>query len=128
MSLVSVVIVIVKIRISLQWIRRVLFLVLPKKVFITRFFFFDLIELVSFDELYSFDDESDDVGSDSGSAGTCNFPLCFDDYVGLVGKSVGRVSGIGFGIFFQQESIQLVTLFRWSCLYQKESIPKVVDS
>ena len=34
----------------------------------------------------------------------------------------------GLAVFFQQESIQLVTLFRWLCLYQKDSSPKVVDS
>ena len=34
----------------------------------------------------------------------------------------------GLAVFFQQESIQLVTLCRWLCLYQKDSSPKVVDS
>ena len=53
-----------------------------------------------------FDDESDDNGSDSGSAGTCAFPFCFDesfgfvgDYVGRVEESIGCVSGVGSDTF-----------------------------
>ena len=46
-----------------------------------------------------FDDESDNDGSGSGSAGTCAFPFCSDEYVGSVGKSVGRVRGVSSGIF-----------------------------
>ena len=63
------------------------------------FLLFDLLELLSFDELYLFDDESDDDGSGSGSADTCDFPFCSDESVGSVGKSVGRVSGMGSVIF-----------------------------
>ena len=37
-------------------------------------------------------DKSDDDGSDSGSSGTCTFPLRFE-------KSVVRVSALGSGVF-----------------------------
>ena len=39
-----------------------------------------------------FDDESDNDGSGSRSPGTCTFSFCS-------GKSVGRVSGLGSGVF-----------------------------
>ena len=55
---------------------------------------------MSFDKLYSFDYESDDDGSISGSPGTCAFPFCYDESVGSVGESVGRVCGVGSGVFF----------------------------
>ena len=54
---------------------------------------------------YLLNDESDDDGSDSGSSGMCSFPLRFDD-------PVGRVSGLGYGVFYQQESSPNVTFFR----------------
>ena len=47
--------------------------------------------MVSFEESDSFDDESGDDGSDSGSNGTCSFPFYFHESVGGVGDSVGRV-------------------------------------
>ena len=58
------------------------FLCLPRFVFLLRLFFFDLLELVSFDEL-DFFDESDSRGSGSGSPG----------------KSVGNAGDVGFGNF-----------------------------
>ena len=61
----------------------------------------NLLELVSFEKLDFFDNESDDDGSDYRSAGTCNFPFRSDQSVGRVGESVGCVSGMGSGIFFQ---------------------------
>ena len=39
-----------------------------------------------------FNDESENDGSGSSSSGTCSFPFCFID-------SVGRVSGVGSGVF-----------------------------
>ena len=51
-----------------------------------------LLELLSFDELDFFDDESDDDGSGSGSPGTCAFPFCS-------GNSSGSFSGVGSGVF-----------------------------
>ena len=52
------------------------------------------------------DDESDDDGYDSGSAGTCTFNFCFEDSVGCVDNSVGCVDnsvgfvcGVGPGVF-----------------------------
>ena len=54
----------------------------------SRFFFFDLLEFLSFDELDLFDDESDDDGSVSGSPGTCDLPF-------FSGNCVGCVSGVG---------------------------------
>ena len=42
-----------------------------------------------------FDDDYDDDGSGSGSPGMCTFPFCSDKSVGSVGKSVGRVRGVG---------------------------------
>ena len=47
---------------------------------------------MSSDEPDSLEDESENGGSDSGSSGTCSFPLHFDD-------SVARVSGSGSGVF-----------------------------
>ena len=55
--------------------------------------------MVSFKKSYSFNDESYDDESDSGSAGKCAFIFRFDDSVGHVGESVGRVSGVGSGFF-----------------------------
>ena len=52
----------------------------------------DLLYLLSSDESDFFNDESDDDGSESGSAGTCAFPFCSDD-------SVGHFSGMGTNIF-----------------------------
>ena len=84
--------------------------------------------MVLLDKSDSVDDKSDDDGSGSGSAGTCTFPFHFDESVGRVGESVDRVSGVSLAFFFQKESSQLVTFFYWSCLYQKDSSSKVVDS
>ena len=97
--------------------------------------FIYLPEFLSFDESDSFDDESNNDGSDSGSAGTRASPFCFDysvgrvgDSVGCVEESVGRVSGMGLAFFYRQESNQLAKFFCWSCSYQKELSSKVVDS
>ena len=57
------------------------------------------MELVSFEELDLFDDESEDDGYVSVSASTCNYPFCSNEPVGSVVKPVGRVSGIGSGVF-----------------------------
>ena len=38
-------------------------------------------------------------GSDSGFAGTCAFTFFFDEYVGRVDKFLGRVCGMGSGVF-----------------------------
>ena len=65
-------------------------------------FLFDLLELISFDRLDLFDDESDDDGSESGSPGTCDFTFCYDESVGSVGESICCVRGMVSGIFFQQ--------------------------
>ena len=45
------------------------------------------------------DDESDNDGYDPGSAGTCAFHLRFEESVGCVDDSVGRVHGVGSGVF-----------------------------
>ena len=55
--------------------------------------------MLSSDELYFLDDESDNDGSDSKSAGTCNFLFRFEDSVGRVEYSVGRVCGVDSGVF-----------------------------
>ena len=62
--------------------------------------------MLSVEKLYLFDAESDDDGSNYGSAGTCAFPFRFDDpvdrfenSVGSVENSVGRVCGVGYGVF-----------------------------
>ena len=54
---------------------------------------------MSFEEFYIFNDESDNDGSGSGSPGTCAFPFCFGKSVDSVGKSIGRVHGVGFRVF-----------------------------
>ena len=60
---------------------------------------------MSFRGLYSFDDESDDDGSISGSPSTCTFPFFSDESVGSVGESVGRVCGVGSGVFFNSNRV-----------------------
>ena len=77
------------------------------------------MQFLSSDESYLLNDEPDDDGSDYGSAGACDFPFHFDESVGRVVESVGRVSGMGSGVLSRQESSQLVTFYRWSCMYQK---------
>ena len=81
--------------------------------------------MISFKKLYLLGDNSDNDGSESGSAGTCNFPFRFEESVGRfdnsvsrVDDSVGCVCGVVSGVFFRLESIQFVTLFCQSCLYQ----------
>ena len=80
-----------------------LFLSFQRFFFLSRFFFFDLLELVSFDEL-DFPGESDNDGSRSGSYG---MSVCSS------GEYVGSVSAVGFGKKFPLESNHLVTLFSW---------------
>ena len=55
--------------------------------------------MLSSDESDLLNDESDDDGSDSGSAGTCAFPFRFEKSIGYVYNSIGRVCGVGYGIF-----------------------------
>ena len=55
--------------------------------------------MLSTDKLYLLNDEYDDYGIDSRSAGRCNFYFRFDASVGSVGKYVGRVSGVGSDVF-----------------------------
>ena len=45
------------------------------------------------------DDESDDDGSTSRSAGTCTFPFCFEESVDHVDDSVGCVRGVESRVF-----------------------------
>ena len=73
------------------------------------FFLIDLLDLLSFDELYLFAGEYDDDGYGSGSPGMCTFSFCS-------GKSVGFVSGVGSGVFFltRIESIGDVVPFFFS--------------
>ena len=56
--------------------------------------------MLSFDELYLFDDESDDDGSGPGYPGTCDFTYCSGTSGCSTGKSVGHVFGIASGVFF----------------------------
>ena len=65
------------------------FLFLRRFFLLLRLFFFDLLELVSFDKL-DFFDESDNDGSGSGSPGKS---------VGNAGESIGSVRGVGLGGF-----------------------------
>ena len=63
--------------------------------FLSRLLILDLLYLLSSDQSYLFDDESDNDGSESGSSGMCSFPdfsLRFDD-------TIGCVSGLGSDIF-----------------------------
>ena len=63
------------------------------------------------------DDEYDDDGSDSRSAGTCTFPFRFGDSVGHAVDSAGRFRGIGSSSFFPIGIDSIGVVFRWSCLY-----------
>ena len=92
--------------------------------FLSRPLILYLLYLVSLEESYLLDDEYDNDGSDSGSSGTFNFSFCFDD-------SVGHVSGVGYGVFFPigfKSKCDVFTLLHFSCLYQKESSPNVLNS
>ena len=87
-----------------------------------RFFFLSnpfilyLLYFLSWDELDFLDDDSDYDGSDSGSSGTCAFPVCFDD-------CVGRVSGVGHGIFIPIEVKSNCDIFSFAVF-----VPIGVDS
>ena len=76
------------------------FLCLPRFFFLSHFFLFDLIELVTFDELDLFSHYSDTDGSGSVSPCTFAFPFSSGNSVGSSSQSVGSVSGVGFGGFF----------------------------
>ena len=75
---------------------------------------FGLLWFLSFYELDFFDDESEDDGSGSGSPGTCAFSFCF-------GNSVGRVSGVGSGIFFEWNRVNR-GLCSVGCVCSKRSL------
>ena len=83
------------------------FLCLRRLLFLSHFFFFD--------------DESENDGSRYGSSGTCAFPF-------FSGNSVDRFNGLGSGVFVLTGINSTGDFFRWSCSYQYESIPKLVDS
>ena len=55
--------------------------------------------MLSANESDLLNDQSTEDVYDSGSAGTCAFPFRFDDSVGHVEKSIGRVPGVGSRIF-----------------------------
>ena len=71
------------------------FLYLPSFDKSDVFLLLDLLHFLSSDESDSLDDESDDDGSESGSASMCTFHFFYED-------SVGRVRGVGFGVFFNR--------------------------
>ena len=89
--------------------------------FLSRFFFSELIELLSFDELDVFDDDSDNDGSGSRFPGTCDFSF-------FSGDSVSRVSGVGSGIFVLTGIKSIGDVVPLVCLYQEESSPQLVYS
>ena len=51
------------------------------------------------DKSYLPNDESNNVGYDSGSDGTCALSFCFEDYVDRVDVSVVHVRDMGSGVF-----------------------------
>ena len=69
-------------------------------LFVSLFFLIDLLELISFDELDIFDDESDENGSGCRSPGTFAFSFCFVKSSSSVDEYVGCVRGVGSGVFF----------------------------
>ena len=107
MFLASVGTFIGRIRIAWRWVWRVLFLCFWRFFFLSLFFLIGLLELLSFDELYLFADESDNNGSGSGSPSTCDFPFCSGKSVGSVGESVGCVRRVGY-IFFVLTGIKSI--------------------
>ena len=69
-------------------------------------------------------DESDKLGSDSGSSGTyyfCAFSLCFDE-------SVVSVNVLGSEVFVPTGVEYKCAIFASDYFYQQESSPKAVDS
>ena len=79
--------------------------------FLSRPLFLDFLYLMSLDGSDFLDDESDNDGSDSGSSGTFNFTLCFYD-------SVGRVGGVGYGIFVPIGFKSKCDVVTFLCSYQ----------
>ena len=78
--------------------------------------------MISFVESDSLNDESENDGSDSGSAGTCAFPFDFDESVGCVGVSIGRggdsfghVCVMGSGVLVPTGIESIVNIFYWLC-------------
>ena len=69
------------------------------RIFLLCLFILDLLELLLARKSDLLDDDSDNDGCDSGSAGTRAFPFCFKDSVGSVDDSVGIVRVVGSGIF-----------------------------
>ena len=70
------------------------------------FLLLDSLQMLSSKKSDLLDDESEDDGSDSGSPDTCAFTFLFEESVGCVdnsvgrgGESVGRVCGVGSGVF-----------------------------
>ena len=59
----------------------------------------DFLQFLLFDQSDFLEDESNNEGSDSGSAGTYDFLFSFYDFFGRVGESVGCVSGVGSDVF-----------------------------
>ena len=76
------------------------FVCLCRLLFLSRPLLLDFLYLLSLDESYLLDDESDNDGSDFGSSGTCACPFRFYD-------SIGRFSGVGYGLFFNIIRVQL---------------------
>ena len=64
------------------------------------FLLLNFLQFLSSEESDLIDDEPDNDGSDLGSAVTCAFNFRFDDSIGRVDVSVGRVCGVGYGVFF----------------------------
>ena len=58
------------------------------------------LHLLSYDKSGSLYDDSDNGGSDSGSAGMCDFPFCFEGSVGFFDNSTGSVCGVGSGVLY----------------------------
>ena len=86
-------------------------------LFVSRLFSFNLMYLVSSYKSDSLNDESDNDGYGSGSAGMFSFPFrfekiigCVDDSVGHVGDFVGSVCVVESG-FFVPTGIESVSDF-----------------
>ena len=95
--------------------------------FFLRLFLIGLLELLSSDKSDSFDDDSDGDGSGSGSPGTCASLFFSGKSVGSVGESVGRVSGVGSGIFVPTGIKSIGDVVPLVVFVPKDLSPKMVN-
>ena len=103
------------------------FLLLRQFFVLLRFFLTDLLQLLIFNELDFLMMSLKMMGLDPGLLVHALLLYAMINLLVVLENPLVVFVAWGLDFFPQQESSQLVTFFHWSCLYQKESSPKVVD-